>query len=201
MRHPVVLLDVGDNVGGGSPGDSTHVLAAAQRLGVPGVFHSLCDPVAASACFEAGLGATVDLAVGGKTDERHGSPVRIHGIVRALSDGRWEDGGDTHGGFRFFDTGPTALVHTDDDHDVLLNSLPLGNVSRQQLVSVGLDPATQPIIVTKGVHSPRAAFEPIAAEMLWLNSPGCTTAELHLLEYRQRRRPLFPFEPDAAYDG
>ena len=103
-RHPVVLLDVGDNVGGGSPGDSTHVLAAAQRLGIGGVFHSVCDPDAVAACFAAGEGATVTLDVGGKTDDRHGSPVPIRGVVRVLSDGRWEDPGETHGGFRFFDS-------------------------------------------------------------------------------------------------
>jgi len=198
-RHPVVLLDVGDNVGGGGPADSTHVLAAAQRLGIPGIFHSLCDPASVGACAEVGVGATVELDVGGKTDDRHGAPVHIRGVVRCLTDGRWEDPGDTHGGFRFFDTGPTALVHTDDGHDVLLNSLPLGNVSRRQLESVGLDPLTQPIIVAKGVHSPRAAFEPIAAELLWLNTPGCTTADLGALRYEHRRRPMFPFEPDATY--
>ena len=33
-RGPVVLMDVGDNVGGGSPADSTILLEAAQRLGV-----------------------------------------------------------------------------------------------------------------------------------------------------------------------
>jgi microcystin degradation protein MlrC len=198
-RHPVVLLDVGDNVGGGSPADSTHVLAAAQRLGVGGVFHSLCDPEAVAACAAAGVGATVELDVGGKTDDRHGSPVHIRGVVEVLSDGRWEDPGDTHGGFRFFDTGATALVRTDDDHAVLLNSLPQGNVSLQQLVSVGIDPRAQPIVVAKGVHSPRAAFEPIAAEMLWLNTPGCTTADIVGLDYHRRRRPMFPFERDAVY--
>ena len=49
-ERPVVLLDVGDNVGGGSPADSTHVLAAAQRLGVRDLFHSLCDPAAVQQC-------------------------------------------------------------------------------------------------------------------------------------------------------
>lgn len=199
-KAPVVLLDVGDNVGGGSPADSTHVLAAAQRLGVGGLFHSLCDPEAVQACMAAGVGARVDLEVGGKTDDLHGSPVRIQGVVRVLTDGKWEDPGDTHGGYRFFDTGPTALVYTDDDHKILLNSLPQGNVSRQQLVAVGIDPLTQPIIVAKGVHSPRGAFEPIAAEMIQLNTPGCTTADLSTLHYEHRRRPMFPFEPETTYE-
>ena len=198
-KGSMILLDVGDNVGGGSPADSTHVLAAVQRLGISGVFHSLCDPEAVSACFAVGVGGRVEVDAGGKTDDLHGSPVPINGVVRVLSDGKWEDPGDTHGGFRFFDSGSTALVACDDGNSVLLNSLPQGNTSRQQLVSVGIDPLNQPIIVAKGVHSPRAAFEPIAAQMVWLNTPGCTTADLSTLEYRHRRTPMYPFESETTY--
>jgi microcystin degradation protein MlrC len=195
----VVLLDTGDNVGGGSPADSTHLLAAAQRLGVRGLFHSLCDPQAVQECITAGVCATVELAVGGKTDDRHGRPVNVRGTVRLLSDGTWEDPGSTHGGFRFFDTGPGALLATEDGHDLLLTTLPQGNVSLQQLRAVGLDPTTQRIIVAKGVNSPRAAFEPIAAEMLYVGTPGVTSADLSTFTYHHRRRPMFPFEPEATY--
>lgn len=78
-RGPVVLLDTGDNIGGGSPGDSTHLLAAAQRLGIRGLFQSLCDPESVAACVAAGVGQTLELAVGGKTDDIHGEPVRVKG--------------------------------------------------------------------------------------------------------------------------
>ncbi len=196
---PVVLLDVGDNVGGGSPADSTHVLAAAQRLGVRNLFHSLCDPDAVDRCNLAGLGATVRLHVGGHTDDLHGNPVEVIGRVRHLDDGRFEDPGVVHGGFRFFDAGPRALIETDDGHLVLLTSRPMGNTSRAELTSVGLVPEDLDIIVAKGVHSPRGAYEPIAAEMIQLNTAGCTSADLSALSYRHRRRPLFPFEPQATW--
>ena len=197
--HPVVLLDVGDNVGAGSPGDSTHVLAAAQRLAVRGLFHSLCDPASVAACAAAGVGARVELLVGGKTDDLHGDAVAIRGVVRMLDDGKFEDAGPTHGGFRFYDAGPRALVHTQDDHMVLLTSHPRGNTSRAELISAGLDPLAQPIIVAKGVHSPRAAYEPIAAEMIQLNTPGCTSADVSVLDYRYRRQPMFPYERATRY--
>lgn len=198
-RRPVVLLDVGDNVGGGSPADSTHVLAAAKRLGVGGLFHSLCDPGAVEECRAAGAGARVSLAVGGKTDDLHGRPVPVSGTVMHLDDGRFEDGGVTHGGFRFFNAGPRALIHTEDDHFILLTSRPMGNTSRAELTSAGLDPLALKVIVAKGVHSPRGAFEPIAAEMIQLNTPGCTSADLSTLRYARRRRPMFPFEDDADF--
>lgn len=197
--RPVVLLDVGDNVGGGSPADSTHVLAAAQRLGVRNLFHSLCDPTAVQRCADAGTGASVELAVGGRTDDLHGAPVTVTGQVRHLDDGRFEDPGVTHGGFRFFDAGPRALIETNDGQFVLLTSLPMGNTSRAELTSAGLVPEELQVIVAKGVQSPRGAYEPIAAEMIQLSTPGCTSADLSALAYRHRRRPMFPFEPDASY--
>ena len=198
-HRPVVMMDVGDNVGGGSPGDSTHILEAAQRLGTPGLFHMLHDPASVQACIDAGVGSTVELQAGGKTDNLHGNPVTIRGIVRVLSDGKWEDTGETHGGFRFYDAGPSALVETDQDHKVLLISKPMGNSSRQQLASVGIDPLDQPIIVAKGVHSPRGSFEPIAAEMMWVNTPGCTSADLSTLQYKHRRSPMFPWEEETTF--
>lgn len=196
---PVVLLDTGDNVGAGSPADSTHLLAAAQRLGIRGLFCSLCDPDAVRECIVAGVGATVDLAVGAVTDDLHGRPVQVRGRVRLLHDGTWEDPGPTHGGFRFFDTGPGALLATDDGHDLLLTSSPQGNVSLQQLRAVGLEPTRQRIVVAKGVNSPRAAFEPIAAAMLYVGTPGVTSADLSTFTYEHRRRPMFPFEQGTTY--
>src|SRR5690606_1566410 len=150
-------------------------------------------------CIEAGVGAVVELDVGGETDDMHGHPVRVRGTVRLLHDGRWEETGPTHGGFRYFDTGPGALLVTEDGHDLLLNSRPQGNVSRAQLQAVGLDPAAQRIIIAKGVNSPRATFEPIAAELLYVATPGVTSADLATFTYRHRRRPMFPFEPEATY--
>lgn len=201
QRGPIVVLDVGDNVGGGSPADSTHVLAAAQRLRIGGLFHSLCDPESAQVCHVAGIGARVDLHVGAKTDALHGAPVHITGVVKHVDDGRFEDTGVTHGGFRFFNAGPRALVHTDDDHFVLLNSRPMGNTSRAELTSAGLDPMQIKIIVAKGVHSPRGAFEPIATELIQLNTPGCTSADLSTLNYSSRRRPMYPFELDTTFSA
>lgn len=198
---PVVLLDVGDNVGGGSPGDSTHLLEAAQRLGVEGVFISLMDAEAVTTCMRAGVGARVELDVGGKTDDLHGAPVSVTATVKLLADGKFEDPTPTHGGFRFYDAGPTARIRTDDGHDLVLTTYPMGTTSRQQLASNGLDPLAQRIIVAKGVNSPRAAFEPIATEMLYVGTPGTTSADLSTFDYERRRRPMFPWERDAAYSA
>src|SRR5690625_160028 len=81
-HFPVVLLDTGDNVGAGSPADSTHLLAAAQRLGVRELFISLSTEESVQACVAAGVGAGVALAVGGKSGALQGQSVPALGRGR-----------------------------------------------------------------------------------------------------------------------
>ena len=58
-----------------------------------------------------------------------------------------------------------------------------------------------PIIVAKGVMSPRPAFEPIASKIIALDSPGVTASGLHNFNFKNLRKPMFPFEKeDAFYD-
>ncbi|MDQ3808667.1 MAG: MlrC C-terminal domain-containing protein, partial [Chloroflexota bacterium] len=62
------------------------------------------------ACVAAGVGTTITLSVGGKTDDRHDRPMQVTGRVRVVSDDRFEEPTPTHGGFRFFDGGTTVVL-------------------------------------------------------------------------------------------
>jgi microcystin degradation protein MlrC len=199
-RGPVVLMDVGDNIGGGSPGDSTVLLETAQRLGIRRFLQTLCDPQAVAACVAAGVGATVKLRVGAKTDDQHGRPVEVSGRVRTISDGLFEEPTPTHGGFRFFDGGTTVVLETTDAHTLVLTTRLIGNTSIQQMYSVGVRPESFQVVVAKGVVSPRPAYAPIASEIVLVNTPGVTTSDLSQFTYTRRRRPLYPFETDATYE-
>jgi microcystin degradation protein MlrC len=198
-RGPVLLLDVGDNIGGGSPGDSVVILSAAIRLGIPGVLSIIADPEAARACETAGVGAQVALTIGAKTDPDVGPPLAVSGTVRALHDGVWEDTGPTHTGTRHYDAGPSAAVDLDGGQILILCSRVVMPASPGQLTSLGIDPAGVAVIVAKGVHSPLAGYGPLAADVIQVDTPGVTAASLSRLTYRNRRQPLFPFEPEAAY--
>ncbi|WP_246211080.1 M81 family metallopeptidase [Phytoactinopolyspora alkaliphila] len=198
-RGPVLLLDMGDNVGGGSPGDSTHLLHAARRLGITGLIESIYDPEAARQCVHAGAGGRVELHVGGKVDDRHGRPFPVSGEVIAVADGTFEDPSPTHGGSRYFDLGLSAGIRTDDGFRLAVHSRAAGTRSREQFRMVGIDPAEARIIAAKGVHSPRAAFEPMCPALVWADTPGATSANLEALHYGNRRRPMFPFEPEATW--
>ena len=197
---PVVLMDVGDNIGGGSSADSTVILREAQQMRMPRLLQTLYDPGAVQKCVEVGIGGSLNILVGAKTDNMHGTPIRVEGRVVRLADGKYEDTGPTHGGYRFFDAGATAVLETTDDHTLVLTSNRDGNTSRQQMYSVGVWPERYRVVVAKGVVSPRPAYEPIASRIILVGTPGVTTADLSTFTYRRRRRPLYPFEPDAKYN-
>ena len=105
------------------------------------------------------------------------------------------------GGFRFYDAGTSARLDTTDGHTLLLTSRRAGNTSRYQMYHAGILPETYRIVVAKGVVSPRPAYQPIAGEVILVNTPGVTTADLSTFTYQRRRRPQYPFEPDATYEA
>ena len=81
----------------------------------------------------------------------------------------------------------------------MLTSRGAGSSSLQQFRTLGIEPLDMKIIVAKGVHSPRPAMEPIAKEMIWVATPGVTTADLSTFTYRNRRVPLYPLEPETSW--
>jgi microcystin degradation protein MlrC len=188
----VCLLDMGDNVGGGSAGDSTVLARELLARGLGPAFVCLHDPAAVATCVRAGPTADVALAIGGRSGLA-GEPLRIRGTVRSLHAGTFEERDVRHGGIRLFDQGPTAVVDS-GRLTVLLTSLRVPPFSLAQLSSCGLDPNHFTILVAKGVHAPVAAYREVCDRFIRVDTPGPTTADPRRLVYEHRRRPLFPFE-------
>lgn len=200
-EKPIVLFDVGDNVGAGTPGDSTLVLHAARRLGISGLLQALCDPAIVKLCSTLGVGARVDVEVGGKFDDMHGTPLPITGVITAITDGKYAETKPSHGGFLYYNDGPSVAIKTDDGNDILLTSLPAMSSSLLQFRNAGLEPLDHKIVVVKGVHSPRPAYESIAKKMYWLDTAGASTADLSNFAYSHRRVPMYPFEEDTNWSA
>ena len=89
--RPIVLADMADNTGGGAAGDGTEILRELLRVGArSAVVACIWDPDGGRRrASRPGVGASVTLDVGGKVDDRHGAPLRVTGVVRTLSDGRF----------------------------------------------------------------------------------------------------------------
>ncbi len=196
---PIALFELGDNIGGGSAGDATFLLAELMRQGAQDWVVAIYDPAAAEACARAGIGASVSLAVGGKTDDDHGAPVAIHGTVRTLSDGRYEERERRHGGARFIDQGLSAVVTVQNQGGeptglLLLNSRRTTPFSIHQLTSVGIYPQHQRILVAKGAVAPRAAYEPVCARIIEVDTGGATAISRGPEQYSLARRELYEWQ-------
>src|SRR3954451_16168584 len=155
-RKPVVLMDVGDNVGGGSPGDSTILFEELLRQKVPNGLVILYDPESVAHCVAAGVGAEVKLRAGSKSDPEQVQPVAVHGRVRTLSDGLYVETEVRHDGWGRYDQGITAVVETPDRHTVVLTSRRMAPMSLEQVISLGIRPKRKNILIGRGLVAPRA---------------------------------------------
>lgn len=191
---PVCLLDMGDNVGGGSAADGTLIAHELLARGGAKTFLCLYDPESARQAVSTGIGGRLTLDMGGKTDDRHGPPIRSEVRVQGIHEGRFTESAVRHGGRTSFNMGLTAVVTTDGGLTVSLTSLRTVPVSLGMMTSIGLDPGNFQVLIAKGVHAPTAAFAPVSKRLIRVDTPGATTADMRRFTYRYRRRPLYPFE-------
>ena len=198
---PVVLLDVGDNVGGGSPGDSTILLEEILRQQASKALVSLYDPEAVAACVQSGVRQSIELTVGAKSDTLHGRPLRVKGRIRSIADGCSTESRPRHGGHGVFDQGVTAVLETPRQNTLVLTSIRMAPRSLEQLWALGLRPEKKKILVVKGVVAPRAAYEPIAHRTILVDTSGSTSANPAHFNYRNVRRSLYPLEENLTYPG
>jgi len=195
---PVLLLDMGDNVGGGSPGNSAYLLAAAEAYKLSGCFICIYDPAAVAKAVKHAPGETFTLspgnAEGGYMDGETAFTIPVRLLLEA--DGKFSEDSPRHGGQVNFDMGRIAVVQTGGGNVIMLTSLRVPPFSLRQLTAFGIHPQQFNAVVAKGVNAPIAAYGPVCPTIVQVNTPGVTQADMTRFAYRHRRQPLFPFEED-----
>jgi len=194
---PVVLAESSDSTGSGSPGDSTGVLkhlVRAKLTGTAAIF--LVDPGAVGTAIAAGIGATVTLPAGGTFDKKHSKPVKVTGVVKLISDGRWVARA------RGYNTGITTCMGRTVVLEVglvliLIAERSAMTVDPELFRSHGIEPVHCKIVVVKSPNGFRAAYEPIARAIFVVDTPGVSTANLGKLNWRRIPRPIFPLDRDT----
>ncbi len=199
LTGPICLLDMGDNIGGGSPGDGTLLALAIHERKLPKSLAVLADPESVALAEAIGDWGTGLFRVGGKADRLHGPPLACEATVQGLFDGQFEEPHPRHAGIKSYDQGRTAVIRTDTGLTIVLTSRRTPPFSLRQLTSCGIQPGEYHLIVTKGVNAPIAAYREVCRSFLRVNTPGCTAADLAELHYQHRRRPLFPLERDFQW--
>jgi microcystin degradation protein MlrC len=179
--EPTVLLtDSGDNVTASTPGDLPVVLRhLAERKIDRALISGIEDPGSVERCLAAGEGQTVRLSIGAFIEKRFGPPFEAEvQVVRLVKERR------------------AAVVRIGGITVVL--GVPFFR-RPEDYAPFGVEPSAYKLVVTKcGYRFP--GQERIGARHIMLLTPGAGDMRLERLSYVRRRKPVFPFEPEAAFD-
>jgi microcystin degradation protein MlrC len=195
-RGPIVVADYADNPGAGAYGDSTALLEALLQEGVKDAcFGALIDPETVQLLMGHAVGDEVQVRLGGKTDARFGgAPLALTGRLLLLSDGHYVGSGTMLGGLKR-SWGPTAVLQV-QGITILVASHRAQMLDLEQFKAFGIHPEQKRIVAVKSMQHFRAAFEPIASQVIVCDSGALATLDYAQLPFARRPRPLFPFEQD-----
>jgi len=192
---PVVLADHADNPGGGAPCDGTVLLRELLDRGVENAVVALiADPEAVERAIVGGVGETMTLKIGGKTDKLHGETVEVEGKVRLVSDGRFISKGPMGTGMEV-DLGRTVVFRS-GGVDIIITTRRYQPTTLELYRSLGIEPSDKKILIVKSAVHFRASHEPIAKKIIEVDAPGIHSARLSAFRYRKLRRPIFPLDPE-----
>lgn len=167
--RPVILSDTQDNPGAGGDSDTMGMVRA--LAGVSGAaIGSIFDPAAAAAAHAAGVGATVRLALGGKSGIPGDAPQEDDYRVEAVSDGRFVCPGPFHGG-SLVEMGPSACLSL-RGLKIVVTSAKAQMADRAMFRQVGIEPEAMRVLGVKSSVHFRADFAPIAEAILVCAAPG-----------------------------
>jgi microcystin degradation protein MlrC len=195
----VVLCDSADSTTSGSSGDSTVILQALLRVApiAPTALLNVVDPWAVDAAIKAGVGSEITVPVGGRLAKSFFKPVSFSGKVKTISDGV----------FRFEGPGMRgvtqrmgrAVVLEQGGIRLVVMERAVSQWDPQLYRSLNEDPAQARIVQVKSPAAFRAAYGPLAAEILLVRAPGAASSDFASLPWREIGRPIYPLDAKAKY--
>jgi microcystin degradation protein MlrC len=186
--RPIVIADVGDNPGGGAMSDSTFLLQGMLDAGIGNAAIGLFwDLGAIALCQSAGVGATLDLRIGGKCGPTSGTPVDLRVTVRAIVENHGQTGLNAR-----FPLGTGVWVQTANGIDIALASGRSQVLAPEAFEGLGIQLAGKKLIVVKSSQHFHATFAPIAAEVLYVDSPGSTAQNFAETPFTKRDLNYWP---------
>ena len=194
---PVVLLDHSDNCASGGTMDTMTVLGAMLDAGLTeAAAFAIFDPAAVQQMIAAGVGSTVQLALGGKLDMPaiglKGLPRQVSGRVRLISDGRYRNYGPMSRG-ELNEMGPSAVLRVDGiDIVVISNHVEPNDLAA--FAAVGIDPTRQRFMMLKSRIHWRAGLRPLAHAVVECAGTGVCSSDYALLNFQHVRRPMYPLD-------
>lgn len=194
----IVLAEPADNVGGGGPGDSTHVLAMLLKDDRGPATVVLWDPQAAALAAAQGKGSRFAQFVGAHSTPLSGDPVFLEGTVSDVRDISYQRTGPYMTG-QTVRMGQTAIVQV-GHVTVVLTTERVMPFDSDHLTVLGIDPKAQRFIVAKSGSAWRVAFEHWCIDSIYVDTPGVAASNVTRLPYTHLRGPMFPLHRDIELE-
>ncbi len=192
---PVIFTDAADATSSGASGDSNAILAALRKAGYgKRVLAQIVDAPAAAAAHKAGVGATIEVTLGGSIDPARFPPMKVKAKVKLLSDG--EAALETMKAP--LSAGPTAVL-TWDNVTVVVMSRSVSLFDRAMYYANGIDPTDFDLIVVKSPHTEFHMFDQWCARNFNIDAPGATSANLKSLGHTICARPIYPLDEGVTF--
>mgnify|MGYP001342589179 CR=1 FL=1 len=185
---PILLIEPADNIGGGTPGDATDLLSRLLQSDHEGIVAIINDPAAAQECHQHHQGEEIELNIGAKFDDFHGSPIKLKATIQKLSDGKFTlENKQSHLASMMgmnIDMGLSAVL-INKQLTLLVTSIKTPPMDLGQLISQDIDPAKAKFIVIKAAVSHKDAYDPIASHSFYIDSQGLCTSNLKRLPFKK----------------
>lgn len=194
--RPVIIADTQDNPGVGGDSNTTGILRTLLQLGAQDAAIGLIfDPAAAAAAHAAGVGARIQIGLGGCPKVPGDEPLQATYEVEYLSQGKFVYDGLMFNG-KQADLGLMACLKIDGVR-IAVSSSKAQLLDRNMYRTVGIEPEAMKILVNKSSVHFRADFAQIAEEILVVRAPGpfiADPSELPWLKLKEglRTRPHGP---------
>lgn len=193
---PVVIADPADNAGGGAPSDNTDILRhLIEKNAENACLGPIWDPIAVRICFDAGLGARINLRFGGKIAPSSGQPIDAEVEVVGLKRDAWQSFGPTQ-----VSVGDCAAVRVGGVEVVLIANRTQAT-GLELFENLGIDPTQRKIVVVKSTNHFMAAYGPIAKKVIYIESSGPLRRDHSKVPYQKVERPIWPLDVDAVPRG
>jgi microcystin degradation protein MlrC len=195
MKGPVVFTDAADATSSGATGDSNIVIKALRDAGTAKrVLAQIVDEQAARAAHAAGVGATIEVSLGGALDSKRFTPMAVTATVESLSRGLGRFETSKNG----FDAGPTAVL-TFGGFTLVVISRTVGLIDRALFYANGLEPKDFDLIVVKCPHTEYQMFDAWVEKNFNIDVPGATSADLKSLGHTICARPVYPLDEGVTF--
>lgn len=191
-KGPLILADLPDNPGGGSPGDATYVLKAVLDAGLDGIAAGVyLDPLAVGYAIAAGVGAQLRMRIGGKACPLSGQPLDLDVTVTAID----EHARITLDGGIVVEMGRAVALRFDRG-DLVLAEQRNQTYGPSLFEDLGVDLRSKRLILVKSAQHYKPHFMRITPHSLVLDAPGVCVADVKQLRLRRIPRPMWPFDED-----